>query len=75
VLPEGLVLAYPAMVMAPSASFSRLIFSNDPILNYQCMRMVIDCYVGKLEHLAKVRQNMTQNVTQNVTQTYKMQCY
>ena len=45
-LPIGLLLHYPAVNLTEDGSLSRLIFSNDPILNYQTMRVVLDCYLG-----------------------------
>lgn len=45
--PIGLLLHYPATILSFRGSLSRLIFSNDPILNYQTMEVVLNCYLAK----------------------------
>ena len=45
--PIGLLLHYPAVNLSEEGSLSRLIFSNDPILNYQTMNVVLKCYLGE----------------------------
>lgn len=47
--PVGLLLHYPAVNLTRSGSLSRLIFSHDPILNYQTMNCVLSCYLGECE--------------------------
>ena len=47
--PVGLLLHYPAVNLTRSGSLSRLIFSHDPILNYQTMNCVLSCYLGEKE--------------------------
>mmetsp|Transcript_25604 Transcript_25604/g.32627 ORF Transcript_25604/g.32627 Transcript_25604/m.32627 type:complete len:516 (-) Transcript_25604:64-1611(-) len=52
-LPVGLLLHYPAGILSASGSLARMIFSNDPILNYQTMKVVLDCYLGETQKEAK----------------------
>ena len=53
-LPVGLLLHYPAVSLAENGSLSRLIFSNDPILNYETMKVVLDCYLGSASNQSSV---------------------
>mmetsp|Transcript_78954 Transcript_78954/g.118693 ORF Transcript_78954/g.118693 Transcript_78954/m.118693 type:complete len:828 (+) Transcript_78954:898-3381(+) len=52
-IPVGLLLHYPAGILSESGSLSRMIFSNDPILNYQTMKVVLNCYLGDRQSEAK----------------------
>merc|ERR1712137_446706 len=50
--PVGLLLHYPAVNLTNSCSISRLIFSHDPILNFETMQCVLSCYLGESEAYA-----------------------
>jgi hypothetical protein len=54
-LPIGIMLHYPAVNLTNSGSLSRMIFSNDPILNYDTMMVVLGCYLGKFTRISGVR--------------------
>lgn len=56
-LPIGIMLHYPAVNLTDSGSLSRMIFSNDPILNYDTMIVVLGCYLGKFTRIAAVSYN------------------
>jgi len=44
--PIGLLLHYPVAHLSLSASMSRLLYENDPVLNYQSMSLVASSYLG-----------------------------
>lgn len=51
--PIGLLLSYPVVLVDTLGSISRLIFSQDPILNYQSLQIVLKSYLGARSDLAK----------------------
>jgi len=59
--PIGLKLTYPVVNLANSASLSRILFSNDPILNYQTTRVVLSSYMGPSSDRASVCHRTSQD--------------